>query len=390
MLVQAHEPDERWQAALREWGRRMKKSRNSSNNHRMKLTTSRLLEERLIGSCSTMDSTAEALGDDVRNNHAAAKCREIRLSKRRRTIATQKAVTDLCREWTRKNNDCYHPALIENLGDPQLIEERKRLGSQHLPHIVLTIGGTPIIFANGAWSQSVPRIEVFDDAFVAANVCSGMEIETEHRQNLHELILGERGVALNAELQTSIDRIEKHNRDLKLKQDAISTTTRGTLTVDEFCDLVADVDINARIIEAARAIAAAKAIDAVQNRKAFEEIKLPSIDVHSINALLARNLLNLEAEAAARVKTHLKHLGKGGEAWVGDGLNRLAESSASDGGESCPFCAQNIAGLDLVTDYQTYFSEAYRVLKEDTIRYGQRHSRSTWRRRASSLREIDK
>jgi wobble nucleotide-excising tRNase len=82
-----------------------------------------------------------------------------------------------------------------NTGEPGLINERKRLGAQHPPHIVLTVNGTPAVFQNGAWSTSLPRVAVFDDAFVAANVCSGIEIETAHRQNLHELILGAQGVA---------------------------------------------------------------------------------------------------------------------------------------------------------------------------------------------------
>jgi hypothetical protein len=34
--------------------------------------------------------------------------------------------------------------------------------------------------------------------------CSGLDIQTEHRQNLHELILGAQGVSLNTALQTHV------------------------------------------------------------------------------------------------------------------------------------------------------------------------------------------
>ncbi len=64
----------------------------------------------------------------------------------------------------------------------------------------------------------MPEIAIFDDAFVAANVCSGVEIAAGHRQNLHELILGAQGVALNAALQAHVVRIEEHNRALALKE----------------------------------------------------------------------------------------------------------------------------------------------------------------------------
>jgi wobble nucleotide-excising tRNase len=114
-------------------------------------------------------------------------------------------------------------AILRSLksGDPQLVNERRRLGSQHPPHIVLTVGGTPIVFQNGTWSSPLLALEVFDDAFVAANVCSGIEIETAHRKNLHEFILGAQGVSLNDDVQACVERIEQHNRDLRTKQDAM-------------------------------------------------------------------------------------------------------------------------------------------------------------------------
>ncbi len=73
--------------------------------------------------------------------------------------------------------------------------------------------------------------------FVAENVCSRIDIEAEHRQNLHELILGTQGVGLNATLQRYVATIEEHNRTLKASGDAIPAAARGTLTVEAFCAL---------------------------------------------------------------------------------------------------------------------------------------------------------
>jgi hypothetical protein len=156
-------------------------------------------------------------------------------------------------------------------GEPDLINERKRLGAQHPPHIVLTVSGTPVIFQNGAWSAPLGRIAVFDDAFVAANICSGIEIETVHRQNLHELILGAQGVSLNATLQRHVSRIETHNRDLRTKQDTIPAAARGALTVDAFCALAADPAIDAKIQQAERNLSAAKSI-----MEAFMRVAYPA------------------------------------------------------------------------------------------------------------------
>ena len=70
----------------------------------------------------------------------------------------------------------------------------------------------------GAWNRWVPNIVVFDDHFVDENVHSGLAVEADHRQHLHELILGARGVALNSNLQTVIEQVEAHTRELRVRQ----------------------------------------------------------------------------------------------------------------------------------------------------------------------------
>lgn len=58
------------------------------------------------------------------------------------------------------------------------ILNRHRLAAANPPHIVvsLTGGGANCVFENGAWLNTVPDIVVFDDLFVAENVCSGIEV----------------------------------------------------------------------------------------------------------------------------------------------------------------------------------------------------------------------
>jgi wobble nucleotide-excising tRNase len=121
------------------------------------------------------------------------------------------------------------------------ISERARLGTTNLPHVVVAAtNAASHVFRDGVWSASLPTIAVFDDRFVADNVCSGIEIGTEHRQSLHELILGAQGVTLSNALQTQVDGIEAHNREIKSCMDAIPSTVRGNLNVDQFCDLTPD------------------------------------------------------------------------------------------------------------------------------------------------------
>lgn len=257
-------------------------------------------------------------------------------------------------------------------GDADLVLERHRLGAAHPPHVVLAFaGGVTTQFQNGAWSVPMPHIAIFDDSFVAANVCSGVEIGTGHRQNLHELILGAQGVSLNAALQGHIARIEEHNRALTLKGNAIPTASRGSLSVDDFCGLAVDPDIEASIASAERNLAAARSADAIRQQATLPPIALPVFDADGIAALLARTLPDLEAEGAAQVRAHLRSLGRGGEAWLGDGLTRVAGTSAEQDHDVCPFCAQSLDGSRLIAHYQAYFSEAYDRLKSSIIQTGQ-------------------
>ena len=256
-------------------------------------------------------------------------------------------------------------------GEPALVEERRRLGSAHPPHVVMGSAAGSFTYQNGAWSASHPDVAVFDDAFVAANVCSGIAIEAAHKQNLHELILGARGVALNSALQGYVERVEEHNRALRLKGDAIPAAARGTLTVDAFCKLAVNPVIDARIARAEQNLSAAQAADAIRVRPAFVALSLPTFDPDALNALLARGLPTLEADAAARVKVHLRRLGKGGEAWVGDGMARIPGASEGQPEETCPFCAQDLDGSPLIRHYQAYFSAAYEGLRTAVNQTGQ-------------------
>ena len=256
-------------------------------------------------------------------------------------------------------------AILRSLGsgDAIPISERRRLAATDPPHVVLDCGGGPsaAIFQNNAWNRRLDKIVVFDDLFVDQNVCSGMAVDPEHRQNLHELILGAQGVALNRRLQECVEKIEQHNTALRTKAAAIPVSERGSLSVDEFCALAEKDDIDAATQDAERNLAAIKEQEPIRTTQLFEQISLPAFDITGIDVVLGRNLPNLEAVAAQRVQEHLATLGQGGEAWAADGMQRLAVAQA----QPCPFCAQNLDGSPVITHYRAYFSDAYAELKRE-------------------------
>jgi wobble nucleotide-excising tRNase len=260
-------------------------------------------------------------------------------------------------------------AVLRSLatGDPIPIAERRRLAAQHAPHVVLDCVGGPaaVIFQNNGWNRTLPNMAVFDDFFVDANVHSGLAVGSDHRQNLHELVLGAQGVALNERVQELIARIETHNATLRVSAAAIPFVERAPLAVDEFCALPARADIDTEIQDAERSLAAAREQDPVRNTPVFDRLSLPPLDIAASEAILQRDLPELEADALALVQAHLQAQGNGAEAWVADGMRRLTERPPEPWTGMCPFCAQDLEGSPVIRHYQAYFSDAYRGLKNE-------------------------
>jgi wobble nucleotide-excising tRNase len=265
-------------------------------------------------------------------------------------------------------------AILRSLasGDPLPITERRRLTATHPPHAVIDcIGGPPAaVFQTNAWNRALPDIVVFDDTFINENVYSGLAVEAEQRQNLHELILGAQGIALNRTLQQHIDQVEEHNRELRRKADAIPVTARGAMNVDDFCALPEMADIEAAVQAAERNLAAAQEQEAIRDAPSFDVLSLPEFDAQSIGSLLHRDLPSLDAAALAQVNRHLADIGARGEEWVADGMHRIRPPEQNT--EYCPFCAQDLRGSALINHYRAYFSAGYADLKRERWRPGSR------------------
>ena len=218
------------------------------------------------------------------------------------------------------------------------------------------------MFQNNAWSRTRPEIMVFDDLFVDKNVYSGLSVASEHRQNLHELIPGAQGVGMNQQLLQLITQVEAHNAALRTKATAIPVSARGSMSVDDFCVLPHQADIDAAIQEAERNLAAAQEQEPIRTTPLFNSINLPAFDTTELNRILQLDLPALDAAAAAQVQAHVLSLGQEGESWVADGMRRLA---TPEGGTTppCPFCAQDLHSSPVIGHYRSYFSQAYADLK---------------------------
>jgi len=256
-------------------------------------------------------------------------------------------------------------AILRSLStnDPLPIMERTRLGAANAPHVVIdTGGGQTAVFQNGAWNRAVADISVFDDEFINENVYSGLVVGSDHRQNLHELILGSQGVALSRALQEAIAGAEVAQRALRQATDAITPAIRGQLTVEAFCALPARDDLDQAIEESEKQLNAANDAHSVAETRPFEPLPLAAFDEAAVGALLGRTLADVDAAALAKVQEHLARIGEGGESWVSDGIPRVYRKDAAD---HCPFCDRALAGSEMMGHYRAYFSAEYAALKSD-------------------------
>ena len=250
-------------------------------------------------------------------------------------------------------------------GNPVPILERKRLGSPDDPHVVIELddGSPKIVFEDETWNGSLASLAVFDDTFVEQNVYSGLTVSPQQRQELHNLILGQEAVALNKQLDEQVERIEKHNQDLRFNEGQIPTSIRGQFSVDEFCALPSIPNIDRVIQETESLLTAAQDQDAIGTTPAFDLFDLPKFDLAEIELVLQLGLSDLETDAFDKVQRHLTGLGQGGETWVSDGMHRIGRSDGKAAISMCPFCAQNLDESSLIEHYRAYFSDAYSNLK---------------------------
>ena len=258
-------------------------------------------------------------------------------------------------------------AILRSLGsgDHEPIIERRRLNAVHPPHIIVACTGAPAplaTFQNGAWSQTLPNIVVFDDQFVEQNVSSGLIVSPGHRHNLHNLILGAQGVALYNQLQGHVTRIEQHNVTLREKLNLIQPHLGVGVDIEKFCKLKEDAAVDKKILDTTSALERSKEEDPIRNTPIISSIQLPEFDIDQISQLFNSGLPDLESLAAAAVHNHISSLGTEGERWLADGMR--FQSGRSEGDATiCPFCAQDLTRSSIIPHYRAFFGTEYGALK---------------------------
>lgn len=251
-------------------------------------------------------------------------------------------------------------AILRSLktGDGRVIEERRTLGAPGTPEVLLRLDSQNATYSSGQWDTTLTDLEVFDRTFVYENVCSGTDVDSDHRKGLYAFTIGQDGVKLMNQVEALAAKI----RDVRLG-DAEKEVRRfsGSMRVDDFLALATPEDVDKQIADQEREVDTLEQAEAVARVLPLDPLSLPTVEIDEVRAVLQQSLEELSNDAKKRVREHVStHLGPSGEEWLHTGVGFA--------GETCPFCGQSLAGIELVSAYRVYFSDSYGELKETIAR----------------------
>ena len=131
------------------------------------------------------------------------------------------------------------------------------------------------------------------------------------------------------------------------------------MTVEAFIALAADHDIDAKIVAKDQELLGVQRAAQLQQRSSLAAVDIPVFPA-GFAALLAKTFAIVAADAEKRVTDHIAkhHMQARGEPWLTEGVGYVVD-------DSCPFCAQPLAGVELIADYNAFFSRDYHALREE-------------------------
>lgn len=246
-------------------------------------------------------------------------------------------------------------------GSPDALLERQSLPKSGMPSIDLLTERGLLAFADGAWTGTLEKLEIFDRTFVAKNVYDGREVGTDQRQGLYRIALGSGEVS--AAKRVEAIKAEKKDADAALKAVRIRVEARCTevgVTVAELKAIEPLAAPPAGLPEMEGRLGALKARPDLTKLPAFSPMQpAPALNVSGLRALMNETAVTLSAAAAEAVRHHIAvHLDANGETWIRQGVHYAQRST------DCPYCGQDLAGSAFAGLFPTFFDEGYRNLQQ--------------------------
>lgn len=245
-------------------------------------------------------------------------------------------------------------------GQKEIVHGRATLGKTDIPSIEILTSDGVINFKQEGWERDYKNIVVFDNKFIDENVYSGLVVDHEHKKNLYRIIIGEQGVKLAKKVDELDEQSRLKNKELQQKKEMVTLLIPKEAKVDDFLVIPIDSAIDQKISEKKSELDALESADEILKKGELSAIRLPILP-DNFSTILSKNIEGLSKETEELVKNHLTlHTNGANESWLSDGVNYIKDNK-------CPFCYQNVGELDLIKQYQSYFSQSYKDLQNDII-----------------------
>ena len=247
-------------------------------------------------------------------------------------------------------------AVLRSLqtGDASHLLGRKTLGSTTAPSVELLLESGACRFDGQAWSTPNPAIAIFDSLFVAENVHSGEVVDIEHKRNLYRVIIGAAGVKLAEEDAELAAASRAKTGEIGTSAKAIQPHVPAGMTLEAFLALSAVANIDTQIAEQERVVESARQAGIIRNRALLSPYALPVLPVAFVD-ILSRTIDDIAQDAEQQLAGHFaKHGMTAAGGWIATGIEHA--------GDTCPFCGQDIRGLQLIAAFRAVFSDRYKAL----------------------------
>lgn len=242
--------------------------------------------------------------------------------------------------------------------------EKKRAFDRTVPQTIEILTDMTINprfnFANNAWNNHYPNIEIFDTFFINENIYTGLAVENSHKKNLFEIIFGQQGIVLKGEIQALKERIQNGNTEIRETTEKIELAINRAYSATDFINLPTDTDIDIKIIAKENEILRAKSFQEIQNKSALVLLPLFNLpfEISTATFTLSQSINTISETYLQKVKDHKERLSMNGreEEWLKQGY----EAMTSD---TCPFCLQPInKTIEIIEAYKQYFNDEYNSL----------------------------
>jgi wobble nucleotide-excising tRNase len=239
---------------------------------------------------------------------------------------------------------------------PEIVLNRKTIGENLSPHVSMQFSnGNRADFSNGQWNSKFSDTHVFDLDFVDRNVYSGGEISPGHRKRLLSFALGREAVSARAAFNAASSEAEEAKRATRTASDKL-TGFRGNIPLARYIKILPQDAIETKITAIKAELDLCARMDSIRNRGGYQTLSIYAPDFEKIFTTLRTTYDNLSKEAEESVNSHISHIdAKGFDRWVSSGLDYIKD-------DECPFCTQNLSGIELIKHYRERFNQKYRSL----------------------------